>query len=291
MQYLFKYTLITILSVFITSTLFIPKANAQSETISFEKVISNPIIQKAKNKNFGILIAETAKSLIDKPYIGGKLDKQYKDDKFAIEKLEYDFEGFDCVTLCETAYAIAKTIKAQEIKLNQFEKYLENIRYHNGRIKNYASRLHYTSEWIIDNELRGNIKDISKKIKAKKFTSKVNFMSQNYKLYPALVNDTSLIQQIFANETLINRTDRYYIPTSDIPKYIKNINTGDFIAIATNKKGLDYAHIGIAYFTPDNKLHLLHASTKQKKVILDDELISYLAKNKSMIGISVLRPQ
>lgn len=262
----------------------------QSDKEIFNNFIKTLNINDAKNKNIGDLVAEIAKSFIDKPYIGGTLDAGYIADKSFSEKLIYKLDRFDCVTLCETALSLARAIKSGNLSQENFEKELIGIRYRNGKIIGYASRLHYTSEWVADNAARNNIEDLSQKFGGKAFNTKVFFMSQNPQYYDALKNDNSLISKIAENENKINQSKRYYIPTNEVIKAVPEIHTGDIISIATNKAGLDYSHLGIAYRTVDNKLHFLHASSNQKKVTLDDELVKYLQKSKSAIGISVLRP-
>jgi hypothetical protein len=75
------------------------------------------------------------------------------------------------------------------------------------------------------------------------------------------------------------------LPAQGLP-WIKN---GDIIAITTNTPGLDISHLGIAIYIKD-QLHLLHASSKQKKVIVEKLALSrQLAGNKTWTGIRVLR--
>ena len=58
-----------------------------------------------------------------------------------------------------------------------------------------------------------------------------------------------------------------------------DIKNGDIIAITTNIKGLDVVHTGFACWV-DGKLHLLHASSVMKKVILDSQTLFEYSKNK-----------
>ena len=76
------------------------------------------------------------------------------------------------------------------------------------------------------------------------------------------------------------------VPVSYIPKTSLNVSSeeldiknGDIIAITTNIKGLDVVHTGFACWV-DGKLHLLHASSVMKKVILDSQTLFEYSKNK-----------
>jgi len=91
-------------------------------------------------------------------------------------------------------------------------------------------------------------------------------------------------------EKEINKRKHWYIPKSKIREAQKHIQTGDIIALATDKEGLDYGHTGLAYRDERGKIRLLHASQKKKKVLLDTELYEYTQSIETHIGITVARP-
>ena len=67
-------------------------------------------------------------------------------------------------------------------------------------------------------------------------------------------------------------------------------STGDIISIITNKDGLDTSHVGIVFWD-QGKLHLMHASSLQKKVVMDEKTFyDYSQAQKSHLGIRVYRP-
>lgn len=67
------------------------------------------------------------------------------------------------------------------------------------------------------------------------------------------------------------------------------METGDIIAFTTNKKGLDYSHIGFACRDEKNICRLLHASSKGNKVMIDKQLSDYISKIDSDTGITVAK--
>ena len=81
-----------------------------------------------------------------------------------------------------------------------------------------------------------------------------------------------------------------------IPKELLNdnresmdIEDGDIVALVTNIDGLDVSHIGFAFWQ-DGKLHLLHASSGEGKVIRDHTtLFSYQMGKSRQTGIRVIR--
>ncbi len=236
-------------------------------------------------KNIGGVISQIAYSQIGKPYIGGTLDIDQE------EKLIYQFDGYDCLTFVETVLALARITVKNKVTLEAFKHELTSIRYNKGIINGYASRSHYTSEWISSNKQLGIIKDLSKELGGELMTNEVNFMSTHPQFYKALTADSTLISHIEKNEAVVNNTQRYYIPKSKLEACDNKIQSGDILVIATSKSGLDYSHLGFAYRPKSTKkLHFLHASSNEKKVILDGEFSKYLDKSKSAIGFSLIRP-
>lgn len=66
---------------------------------------------------------------------------------------------------------------------------------------------------------------------------------------------------------------------------------GDIIALTTKTSGLDVSHMGIIVIEKDGP-HLLHASSKEGKVIIDKlPLVEYMRKAHQLTGIRVLRLQ
>ena len=98
-----------------------------------------------------------------------------------------------------------------------------------------------------------------------------------------------LIETIKQIEKEINNKKHFYIPENKIQEIEKLINNGDFIAITTKIKGLDVSHTGIAIHI-NNRLHLMHASSKAKKVVISEiPLAEMIKKNRLQSGIMIVR--
>jgi hypothetical protein len=80
-----------------------------------------------------------------------------------------------------------------------------------------------------------------------------------------------------------------YIPSSLLHDQIINrIETGDYVGIYSDCKGLDVTHVGI-FIKQRKSLFLRHASSVQeKRKVVDQDFIEYV-KNKP--GIVVFRPK
>jgi hypothetical protein len=156
--------------------------------------------------------------------------------------------------------------------------------------KRYTSRLHYTSDWIYENEKKGHLKNISGDIGGKKVYHPVGFMSEHAQSYKHLKNSPENVQKMKEIEFLINKRDNFVIiPVDSISANAKNIKNGDIVAFATSIPGLDYSHIAIAYWKGGG-LHFIHASSLQEKVVIEEKtLAAYCKDSKNCSGISILR--
>lgn len=226
--------------------------------------------------NIGDSIIKFAKLHLGKPYIFYSLDKN------KVEELVVNYDAFDCTTFVESV--IAQTINKDSVNLE-----IRNMRYRNGIINGYASRIHYFTEWIKENEKRGFISNITDSISCTKpYDVNVYYMSQFKKKYPLIAND-SILREIKKMESYVSESTLNYIPKTQLHKCDSIIRNGDIIAITTNKKGLDLSHLGFAFWK-DGKLHMIHASSDYKKVVItQNTLQNYLMRNKTQTGIVVLR--
>jgi hypothetical protein len=115
-------------------------------------------------------------------------------------------------------------------------------------------------------------------------------MSENPKFYPQLADQKNLTA-IKATEATLATRSYFFVPNQNISNLEKSIQTGDIIAITTSLDNLDMVHVGFA-FEKNGRIHLLHASSKNKKVEISTfPLSEYLAENKSQSGIMVSRLQ
>jgi hypothetical protein len=281
---------ILIAGIGIGSAMSFNKLNAfvQNANSSANKSILASIIQKADDNNWqqldiGEMMIKVAEEFYDTPYVGGTLEGDP-------EMCRVDLSGMDCVTFYEYCLCIARMIKLGKSDLQELINELTYVRYRDGVLGDFSTRLHYTSDWIDNNVKKYIVKDITKEIGGEQFDFNVDFMSTHPQYYPALKHDPEMVRKIAKIEEEINSREHYYIPKEKVMRTEKFLQNGDIIAFATDKKGLDYAHTGLAYVLQDGQARLFHASSKQKKVTLDVRLYQYIANIKSDIGITVARP-
>ncbi|HEY5570785.1 MAG TPA: N-acetylmuramoyl-L-alanine amidase-like domain-containing protein [Bacteroidales bacterium] len=234
------------------------------------------------NKTTGTLIAETGLFLLNTPYVASTLEGH------SPEKLVVNLRSFDCTTFLESVMALTLTLKQQ----GDFEDYchnLEFVRYRDGKRDGYLSRLHYFSEWILNNQKKGLVRDVTKEMNGEEIYFDLNFMSTHYQAYEALAANAAWIPSIEETEECVRSTPFYYLPKAEVNKQSGMIENGDLIAITTAIEGLDISHVGIAY-KKGGVVKLMNASLTEKKVVVSTmTLADYLASNKKQTGIIVLR--
>ncbi len=251
--------------------------------------IFHKIIKRAKKEDWASLpigecMGKIAQLFLDTEYVAGTLEGE------GPEICRVNLTGLDCVTFFENVLCISRILKKGKTSFDDFKGEIIFTRYREGILTDYTSRLHYTSDWIYDNEKKKVVRNITKEIGGKEFPFKASFMSKNPHFYQSLKEFPEFIKTIDNLEKEINKRKQWYIPKSKIKEVQKHIQTGDIIALATNKEGLDYGHTGLAYQDERGKMRFLHASQRKKKVLLDAELYKYTQSIETHIGITVARP-
>lgn len=222
---------------------------------------------------------------LDTPYGANTLEESTQ------EELIINADEVDCTTLVE--YVLAMSMceeQGDDMQESEFAKNLEKIRYRDGKIDGYTSRLHYITEWISDNVKKETIEDVTAAHSKETTPVSVNFMSTHPELYKHLANSPSNVSKMAEIERRISGQRVPFVSKANVPAegldWIKN---GDIIAFTTNRPGLDVSHMGIAIYIKGN-LHLLHASSKEKKVVVDRLVLSrVLDRDKNVTGIRVVR--
>lgn len=242
----------------------------------------------------GITPAETAvligRQLMGKPYVPHTLDQN------PTEQLVVNLSAFDCTTYLETvlALACARTetgSKATPVQLEQsFRHYLTQLRYRNGRIDGYASRLHYFSDWLRDNERKGLLTDVTRDLPGSMSVAKpVSYMTTATYKYPAL-RDPTVYQQVAMAEAALSQQPFAFIPKKNIRQAESQIREGDIVMLTAARPGLDMKHVGLAVRQPNGRIHLLHASSEQGRVVITAQPLSdYVLYHKRLSGIRVAR--
>lgn len=225
---------------------------------------------------------------IGAPYVAGTLNCDGTEERITV-----NLDEFDCTTLVETVLAINAAAADRRLSWRDFLYALENMRYRSGTMAGYASRLHYITDWALDNSHRGNLREITSSMPKAVYTEKnLDFMSTHANAYPQLA-DSAQLAGIKATERNFRHIRIYYIKSADVdtPEVQNALQSGDIVALSTKIKGLDVTHMGIIVKEPGKPAGLLHASSKHGKVTVNPlSLADYLRRSRSVTGIRIFRP-
>jgi len=263
-----------------------PNSNNFTEELEYQRLAKILGDRQLAQLPFNQVLQNVSTQFIGANYREGLLDQG------ETEKLFVSLTKFDCVLFVETVLAFSKNLIAPNPSYTNFIQNVEEVRYVNGKLDGYCSRLHYFSEWIRDNQSRNIVRDITADLGGIPIQKTLNFMSSNWQKYPRLKNSEANYQCILAMEKKLAAEMRsqplQYIPTNQIRSIYPSLKAGDIIAIVTDIKGLDTTHTGLVY--PIAKgTGFIHASPSGKVKIAND-LQRYVERVDQAIGIMVARP-
>lgn len=247
------------------------------------------------------LVVEVARCFLGTPYVSGTLESE-------TEELRVFLDRTDCILFVELCVCFALTVKGLQIEQKCDGEHfgvrphpsvsrcapsygllcanIRNMRYRRGIVGDYPSRLHYTSEWILQNETNGIMSEITSGLGAP-MDQKFSFMSSHRDLYRQLAADPSLVPAIIATEKKLEAAGPYFRITQDQlrkPSVAGRIREGDIIAFVDRHAGLDVSHVAFAYAV-DGVLHFIHASSRAGRVIVEPRTLADYATG----GIRVIR--
>ena len=273
------------LLIYIIGIMLVQGMAAQTTYLQADSLKICQLLQQANRETSVLLLA---RQFLGVPYVAHTLE--INDD----ERLVVNTRQLDCTTLVETVTALKLCTQADKHGFADYLNALRQLRYRQGRMAGYPSRLHYFTDWIRDKvemQLVTDIQQPNPPFSAVQ-TVNVDYMSTHPSAYKALKANPALIPEIRAAEQSLTGLKVRYIPKRSVRNSAllrKVVKDGDILAITCNKKGLEIAHLGFAVWRSDG-LHLLNASMIHKKVVEEPmTLYQYLQKHKTHTGIRVIR--
>jgi len=239
----------------------------------------------------GDRMAAIGRSLVGTAYVPQTLEVD------GPEGLVINFRGLDCVTFVENVFTLARFVKdygptALVDKAGSEAAYaalLAQVRYRDGTIDGYPSRLHYFSDWIRDNTRRGLVRDITADLGGIRDDEPVDFMTTHTDAYRQLA-DPANVARVREAEAALSAAGRYYVPQDRIAEVADGIRDGDIIAATSTVQGLDVAHTGLALWV-DGTLRLMHAPLVGDSVQISEITLAERIQGISgQDGIMVARP-
>ncbi len=255
------------------------------------------IVKKADSENWrklpiGELMGKIAAELEGTTYVAGTLELSVD-----AESCNANLDALDCVTFVETTLALARTLKKGGHTPADLLQEIQLIRYRGGKLSDYVSRLHYTSDWIADNEAKHIVQPLSKLPGAENFAKKINFMTSNPSYYKQLAAHPELIERMKTQESIINKRTLKFVPMNKIAAVEPLLKTGDIVGITTSMPGLDITHTGLVIRDAAGTPHFMDASSKKTvmKVILEpgsisQKLLQSQKQSPNLTGVMFARP-
>lgn len=270
--------------------LFIVASTLQAQEILYtpgDSTFITGLLQKynAAKMSGGSLMLAIAGEFTGNKYVAGTLEQGSN------EPLVINTQELDCTTFVEQVVAIYATVNEGKEGFRDMCTNLQRIRYRGGIRSGYASRLHYISQWIADSAKQHIIHEIDYGPVGRTLPIDLHYMSTHPASYKQLQGNSTLVNEIAKWERAMHGIEAAYIPKQELLRTANELPVydGDIIALTTNIKGLDVTHIGFAFWE-NGKLHMLHASSAEGKVIKDHKnLYEYQKNKKSQTGIRVFR--
>ena len=291
---LLQYGSLGCLGILSTSTVAKTVRWLQQEYKQFDgQEILARIVNKANAEDWprlpiGELMGKVALELRGIPYKGFTLELS-KDLEYCVVNLK----GLDCVTFFEDVLGIARMLKKGHTNPDDLIDEVRFTRYRGGRMSSFPSRLHYTTDWFVDNEEKGVVKILTSSLPgAEPFTQKVGIMTQHPEMYRQLATHPQYVGEMKLIEDKINERTLKYLPMDKLEEAEPLLQTGDIIGVCTTEEGIDIAHTGLVIKDESGVVHFMDASSARSRmqVTIEPEISKCLNWSSKLTGIMVARP-
>jgi len=254
----------------------------------FDRIVKKSSAGKWNALPIGELIGRIALELKDTPYVGFTLEVS-KDAEYCVINLK----GLDCVTFFEDALCMARMLKRGKSAPADLIDEVRFTRYRGGKMGDFTTRLHYTTDWFVDNEQKGVVKVLTPELPgAEPFTQKVGIMSQHPENYRQLAAHPELLSRIRLAEEKINERSLKYLPMEKLEAAEHLLQTGDIVGVSTTAEGIDIAHTGLCIKDEQGIVHFMNASSSRRnmRVTLEPEISKCLNWSSKLTGVMIARP-
>ncbi len=228
----------------------------------FDRILAKALSEKWDKLPIGQTMGHVALELQGTPYVAFTLELSKDQEVCAV-----NLTGLDCVTFFEDTLDFSRMLKKGGRTPADLMKEVTFTRYRDGKLGDFTSRLHYTTDWFYDNQKKGVVKLIDDDLPgAEVFTQKVGFMSENPRNYRQLKAHAEMVPTIARFEDQINARQMKYVPLAKLKGAEPMLQTGDIVGITTTEKGIDIAHTGLVFVDESGKRHFMDASSSRSKM-------------------------
>jgi Protein of unknown function (DUF1460) len=274
----------------------VPPVQARSVRAS-----SGPLLSPADRQEFNFILKQVQTGKIPRQGFGPMVQAIAQEfrgyayepdslDRSEPEVLNLSLKRFDCVLFVEAMLGLTRTMSQDGPTEANFVGQMQAQRYRDGKVDGYCSRLHYFSDWILENQRQGRVRDLGDELGGIPLNRSLNYMSQHAQKYPRMAASASNRACIQSMEENLGEVNLRYVPTDRIDQITAQLEPGDIVAVVTNIPGLDVTHTGLVYRSGNGAVGLIHAAPSVG-VIVSPDLQRYVGRlGNQVIGILVARP-
>ena len=262
----------------------VAQGNISQESVQKYGELSK-VLKANQQKSVPELMIIVAKQMLGTEYVAGTLEK-------VPEQLTVSLTQTDCILFVESCLAMALNAKKGVFHPYSLCATIQSLRYRDGKVDGYASRIHYTSEWIRQGEARGIFREITDVLSGDNLSGqRFSYMSEHSDAYRQLKGNPAEVARIAQMEASLNQhTDYFVIPKEAVSKMEHLLKDGDILGFNSTVKGLDIAHVALVYHKENGQVGFIHASQADGKVVIDEKSIAdYVNARKSNNGIRIVR--
>ena len=228
----------------------------------FDRILARALEGKWSTLPIGDAMGRIAKEFEGTPYVGFTLELSKDREVCAV-----NLTGLDCVTFFEDTLGFARMLKKGGRTPTDLLAEVTFTRYRGGVLGDFATRLHYTTDWLADNEAKKVVKILAPDFPgAAPFTQKVGIMSEKPQNYRQLGAHPELIPKIKNHEDQINGRAMKFIPMDKLSGVEPLLKTGDIVGVCTTEAGIDIAHTGLVFRDDAGVPHFMDASSSRSKM-------------------------
>ena len=289
------------LRILVPLVLICTSASASESRLPFQTIFKGEpqfhrLVSLAKQNDWKSLEIGERTAAVGQALLGTRYRSYTLEIDNRVESPSVNFNGLDCWTFFEVSLAFARMLNEPEENWSpeNFLHYIEVDRYRGGVCTGeYLSRLHYLEDWLYDNNKRGLVEDLTRKLGGSSVPHSAREMTVGWRHYRYLAANKSLLGPLGRMEADVSSRPLYQIPKSRVAKIESKLQSGDIIGIVSRDGSLySTSHVGLALRTSDGVLHFMHASAPHNygKVVVDSRLSAYLNSFRKDSGILVARP-
>jgi len=180
----------------ICATAFASESRLPFKTIFKGEPQFQRLVSLAKENNWKSLPIGERTAAVGQALLGTRYKSYTLEIDNRVESPSVNFSGLDCWTFFEVSLAFARMLNEPEDSWTpeNFLHYIEIDRYRGGVCTGeYLSRLHYLEDWLYDNNKRGLVEDLTRKLGGSSVPHAAREMTAGWRHYRYLAANKSLL--------------------------------------------------------------------------------------------------